>query len=529
METQVINATEYRNVSLALLNESKTNPRRTFEEIALKELAESIRTQGVLSPLLVRPLTENGFEIVAGARRYRAAQMAEVPTVPVRIVILSDAQAVEMSIVENLQRKDVHPLEEAQGFRALLDLEEPKYSIEQIAAKVGKSAVFVASRLKLTDLVPAAVDTFYADEIGVGHAVLLSKLPADQQEQALSACFKEVYNNGASKPARILLPVRNLQFWIDSNILLVLKDAPFNKRDPELLPTAGSCADCPKRTGHNKLLFGDDLGRQGDRCTDPGCYAAKVSAHVAKSIAAKPELVQISTAYGGQKEGSPVLPRNTYTAIRDDKPKSKDDAKRPEYKVCKFTTEAIITEGSDIGTLHKVCTNPTCPVHHPKQQTSRSDEKWKAEQEKQRKEQAVANATGLRVLAAIGGAVPVRLMKRDLLFILEKLVSIMDENRMEMLARQHGIRQKRDDGGMAKTFAVFLRRADEGTLSRLMVESSILLAASRGNPSAVLKDAASAYKVDTDAIAAKVRQEFTAREKAKKATQPAKKTAKKAA
>lgn len=529
METQIINATEYRNVSLALLNESKTNPRRTFEEAALRELAESIRTQGVLSPLLVRPLTENGFEIVAGARRYRAAQMAEVSTVPVRIVNLTDAQAVEMSIVENLQRKDVHPLEEAQGFRALLGLEEPKYSIEQIAAKVGKSPVFVASRLKLTDLVPAAVEAFYADEIGVGHALLLAKLPADQQEHALKACFKEVYNNGASKPARILMPVRNLQFWIDSNILLVLKDAPFNKRDAQLVPAAGSCADCPKRTGHNKLLFGDDLGRQGDRCTDPGCYAAKVSGHVAKAIAAKPELVQISTAYGGQKEGSPVLPRNTYTAIRDDKPKSKDDAKRPEYKVCKFTTEAIITEGSDVGTIHKVCANPSCPVHHPKQQTSRNDEKWKAEQEKQRKAQAIANATGLRVLAAVSVAVPVRLMKRDLLFILEKLVGIMDENRVEMLARQHGIRQKRDDGGVGKTVSAFIRRADEGTLSRLLVESSILLAATRGNPSTVLKDAASAYKVDTEAIATKVRQEFTAKERAKRTPQPTTKTATKAA
>src|ERR1700743_2681518 len=129
-----------------------------------------------------------------------------------------------------------------------------------------------------------------------------SELPADQQEAALKACFKEVYN-GAAKPARILLPVRNLQFWIDSNILLVLKDAPFNKRDAQLVPTAGSCGDCPKRTGHNKLLLGDDLGRQGDRCTDPTCYQAKVQAHVALTIAAKPELVQISTAYGSQKEG----------------------------------------------------------------------------------------------------------------------------------------------------------------------------------------------------------------------------------
>jgi ParB family chromosome partitioning protein len=410
-------------------------------------------------------------------------------------------------------------------------LDEPKYSIEQIAAKVGKTPVFVASRLKLTDLVPAAVDAvdaFYADEIGVGHALLLAKLPADQQEAALSACFKEVYN-GASKPARILLPVRNLQFWIDSNILLILKDAPFNKRDAQLVPAAGSCADCPRRTGHNKLLFGDYLGRQGNQCIDPNCYQAKVSTHVAQAVAAKPELVQISTAYGGKKEGSSVLSRNKYTVIRDDKPKSKNDAKRPQFKVCKFTTEAIITEGSDVGTIHKVCANPSCPVHHPKQPTSRNDEKWKAEQDKQRKEQAIANTTGLRVLAAVSAAVPVRLMKRDLLFILEKLVSVMDENRVEMLARQHSIRQKRDDGGLSKTLAAFVRRADEVTLSRMMIEASILLAVSRGNPTTVLKDAASAYKVDTEGIAAKVRQEFAAKEKAKEVSQSATKAAKKAA
>jgi ParB family chromosome partitioning protein len=105
----------------------------------------------------------------------------------------------------------------------------------------------------------------------------------------------------------------------------------------------------------------------------------------------------------------------------------------------------------------------------------------------------------------------------------------MDESRIEMLARQHGIRQKRDDGGVTKTLTAFLRRADESTLSRLLVESSILLAATRGNPAAVLKDAATAYKVDTDAITAKVKQEFTAKEKTKKMPQPVAKATKKAA
>lgn len=114
-------------------------------------------------------------------------------------------------------------------------------------------------------------------------------------------------------------------------------------------------------------------------------------------------------------------------------------------------------------------------------------------------------------------------MKRDLLFIAERLVSLMEEARLQMLARQHGIREKRDDGGIAKTFTAYLRRTDENTQGRTLVQSVIRLAASRGNASHVLRDAATAYKVDTDAIAAKVKQEFAAKEKAKAAKPPASK------
>ena len=138
METTVINATEYRDLPLSQLNESKTNPRRVFDDAASKNLPHQIRSQGVLSPLLVRPLTENGFEIVAGARRYRAAQMAESATVPVRIVHLSDAEVIEAQLVENLIRAEIHPMEEAEGFARLLALEEPKYSIEQISRPRGQ-------------------------------------------------------------------------------------------------------------------------------------------------------------------------------------------------------------------------------------------------------------------------------------------------------------------------------------------------------------------------------------------------------
>jgi ParB family transcriptional regulator, chromosome partitioning protein len=208
----------------------------------------------------------------SSARRYRAAQIAEAATVPVRIVNLTDAEAMEAALIENLQRRDVHPLEEAQGFHALLNLEEPKYTIEQIGAKVGKAPAYVATRARLTELIPAAVEAFYAEEIGVGHALLLAKLQPAQQEAALASCFREDWGGAAGKAKRIVLPVRHLQYWIEHNVLLLLKHAPFDKRNAQLLPAAGSCVDCPKRTGHNKLLFADVSGN-ADSCKLCGIWA----------------------------------------------------------------------------------------------------------------------------------------------------------------------------------------------------------------------------------------------------------------
>jgi ParB family chromosome partitioning protein len=248
-------STEYRDLPLGILIESTTNPRRIFDETGLKELATSIRAHGVLEPLLVRPRTERSFEIVAGARRFRAAKLAEADTVPVRIKNFTDAEALESQLIENLQRQDVHPLDEAQGFRALLNLEEPKYNVEQIAVKTGKSPAYIAQRLKLTELVPAVVEAFAKDEIGVGHALLLAKLQPQQQEEALPNCYQEQFG-GARKSKPILLPVRHLQEWIEHNILLILKEAPF---DPDTtnccLPMCGRThAPTPLATPRRSVL-----------------------------------------------------------------------------------------------------------------------------------------------------------------------------------------------------------------------------------------------------------------------------------
>jgi ParB family chromosome partitioning protein len=248
----------------------------------------------------------------------------------------------------------------------------------------------------------------------------------------------------------------------------------------------------------------------GGACSETGCRQ-------------KPELVQISTAYGQQQEGSKIVNRSKYVEIRPDKPDTPEKAKWPEFKTCKYTTEAIVADGLDKGEVRKVCSQPDCPVHHPKKQPSKADASFKAEQDKRRREEALANATGLRVLQTIVAVVPVRLMKRDLLFIAEQLIALLDEKRVEIIARNQGIRAKEGETA-AKLLTALLRKAEESTIGKLIIEAVILLSASKqADGSKILRSAAQAYKVDTDSIALKVKQEFSAKEKVRKESQAAEK------
>ncbi len=138
----------------------------------------------------------------------------------------------------------------------------------------------------------------------------------------------------------------------------------------------------------------------------------------------------------------------------------------------------------------------------------------------------MAQATGLRVLKAIGEAVPVRLMKRDLLFVAARLTAMLDERRAAVLNRQHGIGKPKDGEAPAKLLAAFLPKAEESRLGRILVETAILLSMNNQNDAAkVLRDAANAYKVDVDAISANVKQDFAAKEKGRTAKKAAPKPA----
>jgi len=175
-------------------------------------------------------------------------------------------------------------------------------------------------------------------------------------------------------------------------------------------------------------------------------------------------------------------------------------------------------------------------MHHPKKQQHRTntDAAMKAAQEKQRREEAQAQATGQRVLKAIGDAIPVRLMKRDLLFVVTRLSAMLDERKLAVLIRQHGMGKPQNGEAPVNLLAAFLPKAEESKLGRILVETVILLSMHNQTDTAkILRDAAQVYKVDVDAISASVRQEFAAKDKGKankKATsKSAPKPAKKAA
>jgi ParB/RepB/Spo0J family partition protein len=130
-------------------------------------------------PILLRPLPEGEartYELVAGARRYRASKLAKRESIPATVRELTDAQASELQVIENVQRVDVHPLDEAQGYAAFIQLEPDTYTVEAIAARVGRSPAYVSGRLRLIQLIPEAKQAFYEDKLTVAHAVEIARL-----------------------------------------------------------------------------------------------------------------------------------------------------------------------------------------------------------------------------------------------------------------------------------------------------------------------------------------------------------------
>jgi len=342
----------FQFLAIDQIHESTTNPRRTFDEAKLYELAESIKHNGLIQPITVRP-NNQGFEIVAGARRYRAAQLAELFSVPARIVEIDDAKALEWQLVENSQRVDVHPYEEAQGFQRLLDI--PGYDVAALVEKSGKSASHVYARLSLLQLIPTVAEAFTQERITASHANLIARLPQESQAAAFEQCWRKDWQD--KEPH--LLPAKHLAAWIQANLYLSLADAPFDREDPTLNPTAGACVTCPRRSGHNTSLFCDV---QGDQCLDSSCYHGKVEAFLNREIAAHPGLVQIENGWRNPKEQRPgAVQRGHVREI----PTVTDNPDAEPVLPCAAAKAAIVVYGKQLGRKLTVCTDKNCPVHDP--------------------------------------------------------------------------------------------------------------------------------------------------------------------
>lgn len=292
---------------LETIKPSGTNPRKHFDPVKLEELAASIRMQGVLQAILVRPectvrvhqedMTKrwytqilniagkwntqgvghdtqakaeieaatfrNRYELVAGERRLRAAKLAKLATIPAVVRELTDIQVLEMQVVENLQRDDLHPIEEADGYERLI--KKHGYTADSLAEKIGKSRSYIYGRLKLAALTPKSRDLFYDGKIEASTALLIARIPPNRQDEAAN----EIIEQDCSYRQAVDL--------VQDGYMVDLKGADFPIDDAMLLPKAGDCKACPKRSGNAKDLFTDV--KNPNVCTDPDCFEKKREAH----------------------------------------------------------------------------------------------------------------------------------------------------------------------------------------------------------------------------------------------------------
>lgn len=256
---------------LADITPSPTNPRKHFNETELAELASSIKEHGIISPILVRTNPNHGptepyYELISGERRWRAAKLAGLTQIPADVRDdLSDAAIVEIQLIENLQRQDLHPLEEAEGYGRML--RQHGYTADTLAKKIGKSRSYIFGRLKLLDLDEDGRRLFSAGALNPSTALLVARIPSRKlQARAIEDITRQDFNGDT-------MSVRWAQRHIRSRYMLDLDKAPFPTEDSELIATAGGCSGCPKRTGNSPDLF-DDVDN-ANVCTDPDCFTAK--------------------------------------------------------------------------------------------------------------------------------------------------------------------------------------------------------------------------------------------------------------
>lgn len=412
---------------LDALHESPFNPRKLFDEAALQELATDIKSVGrVLQPLLVRPRippalrrgdaeATAGHEIVFGHRRARAAALAGLAEVPCMVRAMSDDEARRAQISENLQRTDVHPIEEAEGFQALLD--GNSHTADEIAAEFGKSRSYVYGRLKLLEACPEIRRACLAGEIGSEVALLVARLRTPKlQEKALGyikADWRAKLDDGGKASYRTIRDLLAEKFTLD------LKGAMFDLEDELLLPAAGNCVTCPKRSANAPEYadlaegtvnrYGHGFPARPDACTDPDCFAAKKVAHLKREAAKLAEAGKVvvdgnaarnSISARGEIKGAYVA----IGAVKDQLATARTNAQKDSKIV---PPQIVLIQDPRTGKTHKAVKLADIKaagvkVAKPKARAADNFEQREAQRkEQQRKDQAKADRENAMRLAVL--------------------------------------------------------------------------------------------------------------------------------
>lgn len=253
------------------------NYRTQFPEDEIAELAASIKSTGLIQPITVRPSGADGLmEIVAGERRYLAHQKAGLKTIRCLVNIMDEEQARVSALIENMQRSDVHPMDEANAFFELTRKKEGEkkaaFTAESLAKQLGVSKSFIFKRMKLRELSPKAQELFRNDKISYNHALVVSRIEPAVQDEAIKWLEENSYNK----------TVDELREYLVDELFIDISEAPFDLLETELVSGCGACIACPKRTINNSDFQkpdGWDENEEYDKCTDKNCFYRKVDAH----------------------------------------------------------------------------------------------------------------------------------------------------------------------------------------------------------------------------------------------------------
>lgn len=525
--TTTTDTEEVLNLPLAEIIRSSTN-RKTFTPQALGEMADSIKEKGVLQPIVVRPVDsiENEvvraaaikagakYEIIMGERRYRGSKLAGKKHIKAIVRTVSDYNALMVQLMENVHREELPPLEEAEQFNGLLS--SGKTTIDDLVLRIAKPRLYIYQRVSLLKLPAKAKKTLREGKLALPIALLIARIP--NPAVADYATNRILKGNNMGHP----FSVHEAHRIIVGECMTQLKDAPFDPKDKTLVPDAGPCATCPKRTGNERELFAD-VGR-ADVCADPICFRMKRDAARArlldkareegKRVLSPDESAKLYPYNGGQlaygapyielDDHCPFAPKKTWAQVIAKLPKDE----RPE----------ILVAVDKAGTVHELIgrkeageaarTLNLAPATETRGELSPSA----IQQRKQIKESREKHERTIRAVDLVISEVIQRQAKSTdggkkcarLLLMLAMKTAHFDTARR--VAKRYGFTTPKKNG---EARAFYTKKAKEANplvfaLESLMWENSLFV--DNGLPSAIA-DACKLYGIDTKKIeaAAKVK------------------------